>query len=73
MDSIFGATDPYRDAGAPGNKRVIMRLAGNQNQRICLPMALRGICYSNCGGYHGALTPNEVQAVAAAGGYRVGA
>ena len=50
-----------------------MRLAGNQNQRICLPMALRGICYSNCGGYHGALTPNEVQAVAAAGGYRVGA
>ena len=73
VDSIFGATGPYRDAGAPGNKRVIMRLAGNQNQRICLPMALRGICYSNCGGYHGALTPNEVQAVAAAGGYRVGA
>ena len=43
-----------------------MRLAGNLQQRICLPMACKGVCSSNCGGYHDALTPAEEEAVAAA-------
>ena len=61
------AGDPFYDAALPpSNKVVVMRLAGDLQQRICLPMACKGVCSSNCGGYHGELTPGEEEAVAAA-------
>jgi hypothetical protein len=37
------------------------------DRRVCLPMALVGVCFSNCTGKHATLTPNEVQRVAEAG------
>ena len=68
---IFRAGSPFHDPAQPRGRREILRLAGNGNQRICLPMALTGVCYSNCGGYHGVLTQAEVTAVAQAGGLQV--
>ena len=58
--------DPFYDADAPTHKVVVMRLAGNRQQRICLPMACKGTCTNTCQGYHGELTPAEEEAVAAA-------
>ena len=67
--SIFGPGSPYRDESQRNNKRIVMR--PGRDQRICLAMALRGICYSNCSGYHAALSLEEVRAVAHAGGLQV--
>ncbi|CAB9530383.1 hypothetical protein SEMRO_2856_G338740.1 [Seminavis robusta] len=66
--SVFGNNGAFADPAAPGGKRIIMRSSGNTDQRICLPMAVHGVCYSNCTGYHGVLTQDEVRAVANAGG-----
>ena len=61
------AGDPFYDASLPPpHKKVVMRLSGNQQLRICLPMACKGACTSTCQGYHGELTPAEEEAVAAA-------
>ena len=59
--------DPFYDANRPpSHKVVIMRLSGNTQQRICLPMACKGVCTSNCTGSHAELTPAEEEAVARA-------
>ena len=61
------AGDPFYDAALPApHKKVVMRLTGNRQQRICLPMACKGTCTNTCQGYHGELTPAEEEAVAAA-------
>jgi hypothetical protein len=67
--SIFGVGSAFRDETQRGNKRVVMRPSGQG--RICLPMCLRGVCFSNCTGYHGILSPEEVRLVAQAGGLQV--
>ena len=69
--SIFGVGSPFRDETQRNNKKVIMRPGSNSHQRICLAMALKGICYSNCGGFHGCLSAEEVRLVAQAGGLQV--
>jgi len=48
--------------------RTVIPSRQRSNQRICLPMALNGKCYSNCKGFHGVLNNAEVQDVATAGG-----
>ena len=67
--SIFGVGSHFRDETQRGNKRIIMR--SNGQQRICLPMCLRGLCFSNCTGFHGMLSGEEVRLVAQAGGLNV--
>ena len=69
--AVFGVGAPYYDATQCNNKRIVMRLTGNAQQCICIPMAVKGVCYDNCNGYHGALTQEEVRAVATAGGLQV--
>lgn len=63
--SIFGAGSPYRDESRPDGKKLIM--SDRPGVRICLPMALRGICYDNCRGKHGPLSRPEESKVAEAG------
>lgn len=66
---LFGEGRRFFDADGPRRRKVIMRLAGNRQQYICIPHACRGVCFSSCRGYHGLLTPPEEQAVAEAGGF----
>lgn len=67
--SVFGVGSPFHDESLPNNKKVVM--SDTPNKRICLPMALNGVCYSNCGGKHGPLNSAEEQRVAAAGGFEL--
>ena len=61
------AGDPYYDSNLPPPHKVqVMRQAGNTQQRICLPMAVKGVCTSTCTGWHGELSASEEAAVAAA-------
>ena len=64
--AIFGDNAPFHDITSRNNRLVVPCQQVN-GQRICLSMALRGQCYSNCTGFHGVLTPAEVAAVAQAG------
>jgi len=69
--SIFGQGSPFRDETQRGCKCVIIKPGSNPPKRLCLAMALRGICYSNCGGFHGPLTQDEVRLVARKGNLTV--
>ena len=69
-NAIFAEGSPFHDPVARNNRRIIMSQQ-SPNQRLCLAMALRGECYSNCTGFHGTLTPAEVQQIAQAGGLAV--
>lgn len=66
-DSLFTPGSRFHDANGPQRKKLVMRLAGDTQQRICIAMACKGTCFSSCRGYHGPLTPEECQAVATAG------
>jgi hypothetical protein len=68
---FFARTAPgnrfFKEDPATGNQVVV--LANNGVDPICLPYALNGRCYQNCGkrtATHRALTPQERQQVAAA-------
>lgn len=66
---IFGDTSPFYDPGTRNHKKVL-----NSDQpgvRICLSMALKGVCYDNCTGKHEKLTDGEVQRVATMGNFTV--
>jgi hypothetical protein len=66
---IFMDTSPFYDAHARNNKKVL-----NSDQpglRICLSMALKGVCYDHCAGKHEKLTDGEVQRVATMGNFTV--
>ena len=67
---LYEPASPFHDPSQPQERVKIMRLSlgDGESQRICLSMALRGSCYSNCTGYHGPLTQLEVDAVARVGG-----
>jgi hypothetical protein len=67
---LYAVGSPWHDVEAPGNKRRCMR-ANHPQVKICLPMALRGECYTNCKGYHGVLTDADVQVICTAGGLAV--
>ena len=67
--SIYGENSPFWDPNAPNGRKVIP--SDNPNQCICLPMALRGICYDNCGGKLDELSNNEVWCVAMVGNLMV--
>lgn len=66
ITGLYGVGSPFRDESRPNNKRIIM--SDTPNVRICLSMALNGLCYSNCTGLHQCLNANEVNRVATAGG-----
>jgi hypothetical protein len=74
--SIFrGENAPFRDPTARDGKKVVLSDTPNPHgpgkQRICIPMACTGRCYSNCTGKHTVLSTAEVGRVAAAGGFNV--
>jgi hypothetical protein len=65
--NIYGPGMPFHDPAALPNKRKVI-LSDTAGKRISLPMALRGVCYSNCTGKHGTLSDGEVRRVVEAGG-----
>lgn len=69
--AFFTTGSPFHRPNTPAtsNRAVIKRLAGDRSKRICIKMACSNECMSNCGGYHGELTPAEQQAVAREGGF----
>jgi hypothetical protein len=67
--SIFGEGSPYHDAAQPNRKARVE--SDTPGLRVCLPMALRGVCYDNCTGKHGELTAREEQRVAQKGGLQL--
>ena len=66
---IYGPQSPFHDTAARQNKKVIP--SDRSGVRICLPMALRGVCYDNCSGKHEVLSEAEVRRVAEAGNLTV--
>jgi hypothetical protein len=63
--SIFrGENAPFRDPTARDGKKVVLSDTPNPygpgKQRICIPMACTGRCYSNCTGKHTVLNTAEV-------------
>ena len=66
---LYSVGSPFRDETQPNKKKRIP--SDTQGVRICLAMALNGICYSNCNGLHKPLNEREVQRVAEAGGLTV--
>ena len=66
---VFGEGAPYYDASQQNNKARIE--SDTPGLRVCVPMAVRGICYSNCTGKHDELSRAEVQRVAQRGGLHV--
>lgn len=63
--AVFGPSSPFYDASLPNNRKIVP--SDTPNKRICLPMSLTGVCYSNCGGKHDTLSDAEVQRVAEVG------
>ena len=68
--SVFGGNSPFRDPSNPPRYRKEV-VSDQPPQRVCLPMALTGVCYDNCRGKHGPLSAAEVQRVAACGEFTV--
>ena len=66
---LYSVGSPFRDESQPNNKRRIQ--SDTSGVRICLAMALNGVCYSNCNGLHQPLNASEVQRVATAGNLTV--
>ena len=66
--SIFGAGAPFHDAAARNGKKIVYRPSA-PTVRICIPMVVRGKCYSNCIGFHGPLTQAECTLVAQERGF----
>jgi len=67
--TVFGEGSPFRDTSQPNNRKLVD--SDTQGKRICLPMALRGVCYDNCRGKHETLSLGEVRRVATAGNLQV--
>jgi hypothetical protein len=66
---------PFRNPTARDGKKVVLSDTPNPyrpgKQRICIPMACTGRCYSNCNGKHTVLNTAEVNRVATTGGFNV--
>ena len=63
LTGVFTNGSPYRD----GTNKKVVPTDRPDTRRVCLSMALVGVCYSNCRGKHEALSDTEVQRVAEAG------
>ena len=63
---LYVVGSPFRDETQPNKKRVVP--SDTHGKRICLAMALNGVCYSNCNGLHECLSDREVRRVAEVGG-----
>ena len=60
---------PLHNDSHPNKKHIVP--PGMMGERICLPMALKGLCYNNCKGKHDVLSPAKVRRVAQVGGFTV--
>jgi len=69
INGIFSEGSPYRDTSQLGNRAAIP--SDDPNIDICIPMALRGVCYARCRRKHGRLSGEEVNRVAERGGLRL--
>jgi hypothetical protein len=74
--SIFHRENaPFHDPTARDGKKVVLSDTPNpyrpSKQRICIPMACTGRCYSNCTGKHTVLNTAKVNHVATTGGFNV--
>jgi len=65
--NLYGDGSPFRDATQPSNRRVVKSL-DNPAMSICLPVALRGSCFSGCTRSHDPLSPRDEEHVAQVGG-----
>ena len=66
---LYSVGSPFRDESQPNKKRRVP--SDTPDMRICLAMALNGVCYSNCNGLHKPLNEREVKRVADIGGLTV--